>query len=49
MDLFYTITRNLAPIHPQGYPFVAAFLGVTLVLFFIFTPLGWIGVMLTLW
>jgi phosphatidylserine decarboxylase len=49
MDLFYTIRRNLAPVHPQGYPFVAAFLAVTLVLFFIFPPLGWIGVMLTLW
>ena len=49
MDLFYTITRNLAPIHPQGYPFVAGFLAATLVLFFIFPPLGWIGVMLTLW
>src|SRR5919206_4016313 len=49
MDLFYTIRRNLAPVHPQGYPFVAAFLAVTLVLFFVLPPLGWIGVMLTLW
>lgn len=44
-----TIQSVLVPVHQKGYPFVAAFAGVSLVLFLIWQPLGWIGVMLTLW
>jgi phosphatidylserine decarboxylase len=39
----------LKPMHREGYPFVAAFALVTLVLFWIWEPLGWIGVGLTVW
>ena len=39
----------LKPMHREGYPFVAAFALVTLVLFWIWDPLGWIGVGLTVW
>jgi phosphatidylserine decarboxylase len=39
----------LAPIHIDGWKFVAAFAVVTVVLFFIAAPLGWIGVVATLW
>lgn len=37
------------PMHPEGYKFVAIFAVVTLVLFLIWDPLGWLGVGLTVW
>jgi phosphatidylserine decarboxylase len=39
----------LKPMHREGYPFVAAFALASLVLFWIWDPLGWIGVGLTVW
>ncbi|MFD1341002.1 phosphatidylserine decarboxylase [Litorisediminicola beolgyonensis] len=39
----------LKPMHPEGRRFVAAFAVVTLILFLIWEPLGWIGVGLTVW
>lgn len=39
----------LKPMHREGYPFVAAFAAVTLVLFWLWEPLGWLGVGLTIW
>jgi phosphatidylserine decarboxylase len=39
----------LTPLHPDGWKFVAAFAVATLVLFLIAQPLGWIGVVATLW
>jgi len=48
-NLIETIAKSLAPIHPQGYPFLAIFAFVTLILFFLWQPLGWIGLMLTIW
>ncbi len=49
MSAFSTITRQLTPIHREGYPFIALFALVTLILFWISTPLGWIGVLATAW
>ncbi len=49
MSLFSTVSRQLAPIHREGYPFIALFALVTLILFWISTPLGWIGVFATAW
>ena len=37
------------PMHPEGYKFVGIFAAITLVLFMIWDPLGWIGVGLTVW
>lgn len=37
------------PIHRDGHKFVAIFGFVALVLFFFWEPLGWLGVVLTLW
>lgn len=37
------------PINPEGWRFIPIFAGVTLVFFFIAQPLGWLGVILTLW
>ncbi|MCZ0963382.1 phosphatidylserine decarboxylase [Paracoccus benzoatiresistens] len=39
----------LKPMHPEGYRFLAVFAVVTLVLFFLWEPLGWLGVGLTVW
>ncbi|MDQ2093532.1 phosphatidylserine decarboxylase [Rhodalgimonas zhirmunskyi] len=39
----------LKPMHPEGKRFVAIFAGITLVLFFLWEPLGWIGIGLTIW
>lgn len=36
-------------LHPEGRKFVAIFAAVTLVLFLIWEPLGWIGVIATIW
>ena len=43
-------TRSiLVPLNREGYPFVAIFAVVTVVLFLFSNILGWIGVVLTLW
>lgn len=43
------IRSVLVPIHPEGRRFIAIFAAVTLLLFWAWTPLGWLGVVLTLW
>ncbi|MFZ1348546.1 MAG: phosphatidylserine decarboxylase, partial [Tabrizicola sp.] len=43
------IDTVIKPMHPEGYKFVAAFAAVTLILFWIWEPLGWLGLGLTLW
>jgi phosphatidylserine decarboxylase len=43
------IRRTLAPLHPDGWKFVAAAAIATLILFLIWRPGGWIGLILTLW
>jgi phosphatidylserine decarboxylase len=37
------------PMHPEGRKFVAVFAAITLILFLIWAPLGWIGLGLTIW
>lgn len=39
----------LKPMHPEGRRFVAIFAAITLVLFLIWEPLGWLGVGATVW
>lgn len=39
----------LKPMHPEGRKFVAIAAAITLGLFLIWDPLGWIGVILTIW
>lgn len=39
----------IKPMHPEGRRFVAIFAAITLVLFWMATFLGWIGVCLTVW
>jgi phosphatidylserine decarboxylase len=49
MSVINSIRSQLAPINPEGYPFIGGFALASLVLFWIWTPLGWIGTVLTLW
>ena len=49
MSIIESIRRQAAPIHPEGYLFIGIFALASLVLFIIWKPLGWIGVILTLW
>ena len=44
-----SLTSTLVPIHREGHKWVIIFAAVTVVLFLIWQPLGWIGVVLTLW
>ncbi|WP_407703786.1 phosphatidylserine decarboxylase [Tabrizicola oligotrophica] len=39
----------IKPMHPEGWRFVAIFGAVTLVLFWLWEPLGWLGLGLTVW
>src|SRR5262245_804099 len=49
MSIINSIRSQIAPIHPQGYPFIGGFALVSLVLFWLWTPLGWLGVVATAW
>jgi phosphatidylserine decarboxylase len=49
MSLLDSIKKNFAPIHPEGYPFIGGFALVAIFLFWLAKPLGWIGVIATLW
>jgi phosphatidylserine decarboxylase len=39
----------LTPIHPDGWRFIAIAAVVTLVFFWLWAPLGWLGLLVTLW
>ena len=39
----------LVPIHREGYRFLAVFAVITLVMFYVFEPLGWVALVLTAW
>ena len=49
MSIVNSIRSQFAPIHPEGYPFIGAFALASLILFWLWTPLGWLGTLLTLW
>ena len=39
----------LVPIHPAGWPFIAIFFALAVILGFLWTPLFWIGLIATAW
>jgi phosphatidylserine decarboxylase len=49
MSVINSLRRSVAPIHPEGYLFVGGFAVATLVLWWLWEPLGWIGLIATLW
>lgn len=44
-----SLTSVLPPIHPAGWPFIAAFFAVAVALGFLWTPLFWLGLIATAW
>jgi phosphatidylserine decarboxylase len=49
MSAIDSIRKQLVPIHPEGYSFVGGFAAASIVLFWLWAPLGWIATVLTLW
>jgi len=43
------LRKTLAPVHPDGWKFIAAAALATLVLFLVWRPAGWAGLIVTLW
>jgi phosphatidylserine decarboxylase len=44
-----SVRRQITPIHPEGYVFIAIFTAATLGLAWLWEPLGWIGAIATGW
>lgn len=50
MNIVQSITSSIAPVHKEGWRFVAIFAALTLLFFWLgFQPIAWIGVVLTAW
>ena len=49
MSVLASIRSQLAPVHREGLPFVGVFALVSLILFWLWSPLGWLGALATLW
>ena len=49
MSVLKSVRDELAPLHPEGYPFVGALAVATLALWWLFAPLGWLALLATLW
>lgn len=48
-SLIDTITDTIVPVHPDGYKFLAIGAAVCLLFFFLYPPLAWIAVVITVW
>src|SRR6516164_2021930 len=49
MSIYDSIRLQLVPITPEGYPFIGAFALASLILFWLWSPLGWLGTLATIW
>ncbi|MBR0722736.1 phosphatidylserine decarboxylase [Bradyrhizobium manausense] len=49
MSILDSIQRQIPPIHKEGYPFIGIFAAVSILLMWLWSPLGWIGTILTVW
>jgi phosphatidylserine decarboxylase len=49
VSVIHSLRRGVAPIHPEGYPFVAGFIVATLLLWWLWSPLGWLGSIASVW
>jgi phosphatidylserine decarboxylase len=49
MSVIASIRAQFVPIHREGYPFIGAFALASLILFVIWSPLGWLGTLATAW
>ena len=50
MSIIQSITTSFAPIHREGWRFIAIFAAITLLFFWVgYQPIGWLGVLATAW
>ena len=49
MSVLKSIQNAVPPIHPEGHKFILVFLAGTVLLGWLFEPLFWIGLALTIW
>jgi phosphatidylserine decarboxylase len=49
MSIVASIRRQIVPVHREGLPFIGIFALASLLLFWLWTPLGWIATGLTVW
>src|SRR5436305_255210 len=49
MSILASIRGQLVPVNREGYPFIGGFALASLILSWFWTPLGWLGVILTVW
>jgi len=49
MSVLASIRSQLAPVHREGLPFIGGFALASLLLFWLWSPLGWLAAMATLW
>jgi phosphatidylserine decarboxylase len=49
MSVLASVRAQFVPIHREGYPFIGAFALATLVLFIVWSPLGWLGTLGAAW
>jgi len=49
MSIVDSIRAQIVPITPEGYPFIGAFALASLLLFWLWSPLGWLGTLATIW
>jgi phosphatidylserine decarboxylase len=49
MSVIDSIRKQLVPIHPEGYPFVGGIAFASIVLLWLWPPLGWLATLLTIW
>jgi len=49
MSVIASIRAQLAPVHREGLPFIASFGLASLFLLWLWSPLGWLGVLATVW
>ena len=49
MSVLASIRSQLAPVHREGLPFIGMFALASLFLFWLWSPLGWLGTMATIW
>src|SRR6476619_4347779 len=49
MSIIASIRGQIVPVHREGLPFIGIFALASLLLFWLWSPLGWIGTILTVW
>jgi phosphatidylserine decarboxylase len=49
MSISTSIRSQFAPVHPEGYPFVVGLAIAAMILFWMWSPAGWLAALATLW